>query len=177
MNNFTDELLRYPIGKFSPKESYSREERDAFILSIERLPDSITTLVNSFSKKQWETPYREGGWTAQQVVHHLADSHMNAYVRIKWTLTEESPIIKAYDEKLWAETPEVFADPGLSLNLLKALHTKWVTLLRRIPEDQLERYFIHPETKKQNSISRMMGLYSWHGEHHYGHLKIIAGNN
>lgn len=168
------EQLQYPIGKFSPKPSYTAQERASFIDSIEGLPAEIESLIKSFSEKQWSTPYREGGWTACQVVHHVADSHMNAYIRIKWTLTEETPVIKAYDEKLWALTPEVSFDPLFSLALLKALHAKWALLLRNIPEDQLQRAFVHPDTGKKNSIERMLALYSWHGEHHLGHLKIVA---
>ncbi len=167
---------QYPIGDFSPKDVYTSEEREGFIKSIETLPGRIEKLVESFTPTQWETTYREGGWTARQVVHHVADSHMNAYIRVKWALTEDTPLIKAYDEKAWAMTPEVSADTSLSLKLLRALHAKWVTLLRSIPESQLNRAFIHPATKKQNSIERMIALYSWHGEHHLAHLKLIAGN-
>ena len=100
---------------------------------------------------------------------------MNAYVRFKWTLTENVPLIKAYDEKLWAETPEVALDPSLSVNLLKALHAKWVSLLRQLKPDDLERAFTHPETKKQVPLRQMVALYAWHGEHHLGHLAIISG--
>lgn len=166
---------QYPIGKFSPKDSYNSEERERFIRSIETLPGEIEKLVKNFTPVQWATPYREGGWTARQVVHHIADSHMNAYIRVKWALTEDMPLIKAYDEKAWATTPEIDADVVLSLNLLRALHAKWVVLLRAVPDSQLNRAFIHPDTKKQNTIERMIALYSWHGEHHLGHLKLIAG--
>ena len=169
------ELLKYPIGKFSPLESYSQAELSQAINVIESLPERIEILTRTFSAKQWETPYREGGWTARQVVHHISDSHLNAYVRIKWTLTEDNPLIKAYNEKLWAETPEVSLDPTLSIGLLIALHLKWTALLRLIRPEDLKRQFVHPETKKQVSIERMIALYAWHSEHHYAHLKIIAG--
>lgn len=166
---------QYPIGKLVPKDSYTAEEREGFIRSIETIPAQIENLVKDFTPEQWETPYREGGWTARQVVHHIADSHMNAYIRVKWALTEETPQIKAYDEKAWATTPEVAADVSLSISLLHALHAKFATLLRGIHEDQLSRAFIHPATGKLNSVERMMALYSWHGEHHLGHLKLVAG--
>lgn len=169
-----DDQLRYPIGKFSAKDSYTREERQAFIQQIATLPSRVEEEIKGFSEKQWNTAYRQGGWTARQVVHHLADSHMNAYIRVKWTLTEDSPVIKAYDEKLWAETPEVALDPLLSLNLLKSLHAKWTALLNNLPAETLGRYFIHPDDNRQNSIERMIALYSWHGDHHLGHLKIIS---
>jgi len=169
----SDDLLRYPIGNFAPKESYSSEDRQAFIHQIASLPSRVEGVIKGFSELQWKTAYREGGWTARQVVHHMADSHMNAYVRIKWTLTEDSPMIKAYNEKLWAETPEITVDPMISLNLLKSLHVKWSALLQSIPDEMLKRYFVHPDNKKEYSIERMMALYSWHGDHHLGHLKII----
>ncbi|TXH25902.1 MAG: metal-dependent hydrolase, partial [Cyclobacteriaceae bacterium] len=114
-----------------------------------------------------------GGWTARQVLHHLADSHMHAYIRFKWTLTENSPTIKAYNEKLWAETYEVAQDPALSINLLKALHAKWITLLRSLKPVDFEKYFVHPETGKQVRLDRLAATYAWHGEHHLGHLRII----
>lgn len=173
MNDAIDQL-RYPVGKFSPKDSYSREERETFIRTIENLPVELDALLKNFSPEQWETPYREGGWTARQVVHHIADSHMNGYIRLKWTLTEETPVIKAYDEKLWAETAEVSADPAVSLDLIRSLHAKWVLLFRNIPEQELQKSFVHPETRKHYSIERLLALYGWHSTHHLGHLKIIA---
>jgi hypothetical protein len=173
MSNAEDSL-RYPIGKFTPQESYSTAEIRANIARIESVPQKIETVFKGLSLKQLETVYREGGWTARQVLHHVADSHMNAYIRIKWTLTEITPTIKAYDEKLWAETPEVKEDPGVSVQLLKALHTKFVLLLKNINEQDLRKEFTHPETKKNVSIERMIALYAWHGEHHLGHLHIIA---
>jgi hypothetical protein len=99
---------------------------------------------------------------------------MNAYIRFKWTLTEDTPLIKAYDEKLWAETPEVKLDPQVSLNLLKALHIKWVALLKLIRPEDLKRAFTHPDTKKNVPLDRLMATYAWHGEHHLGHLEIIS---
>ena len=169
-----DEELRYPIGKFQPKDSYTTEETAQNIASIENLPFQVEQLAGSFSEEQLSTRYRDGGWTARQVLHHLADSHMNAYVRFKWTLTEETPIIKAYDEKAWAETPETTLTPAISLALLKALHVKWTALLKRLDDKSLKREFIHPETKRHIRLERMVALYAWHGHHHLGHLKIVA---
>lgn len=169
----SDENLRYPVGKFQPKESYTAEEITKFIAAIEAAPEKIAEAFKKLSAKQLATPYREGGWTARQVLHHLADSHMHAYIRFKWTLTEASPTIKAYNEKLWAETYETTQDPALSVNLFKALHTKWVTLLRALTPADLEKYFVHPETGKQIRLDRLMATYAWHGEHHLGHLNII----
>ncbi len=172
MNN--DDALRYPIGKFSPQESYTQEEIKLNIGRIESLPAKIEELAKSFSVKQLETPYREEGWTARQVLHHLSDSHLNAYIRTKWTLTEETPLIKAYNEKDWAQTPETKLDPSISIALLKALHVKWTALLYTLDGSALQKAFIHPETKKQVTMARQIATYAWHGEHHLGHLKIIA---
>lgn len=173
MNN-TEDQLRYPIGKFSAKAHYTAEDLHSCLHRIEGLPALIVNEIKDFTPQQLDTPYREGGWTARQVLHHLADSHMNAYIRFKWTLTEETPLIKAYDEKAWAETPEISLDPVISVELLKALHTKWVALLKLLSPGALKKTFIHPETKKSLSLEHMMALYAWHGEHHLHHLKIIA---
>src|SRR5690606_7466398 len=114
-------------------------------------------------------------WTGRQVVHHLADSHMNSYIRFKWTLTEATPVIKAYDEKAWAKTPETKLDPEISLKLLESLHPKWVALLKMLTKDDMKKSFIHPDTNKHNPIQHLIPMYAWHGDHHLGHLKIIAG--
>jgi uncharacterized protein (UPF0335 family) len=172
MNN--DELLRYPIGKFIARDSYTAEELQNCIEQIERLPREIEKTINSLTIKQLDTPYREGGWTARQVVHHMADSHLNAYIRLKWTITESTPVIKAYQEKAWAETPETKLDPVISIELLKALHAKWTALLRRLDPADFKKEFIHPDTNKHMRLDRITAMYAWHGEHHFGHLKIVA---
>ena len=118
----SNDHLRYPIGKFSSQEVYTEEEIRLNIARIANLPDQVEKIAVSLSGKQLDTAYRDEGWTARQVIHHLADSHMNAYIRFKWSLTESTPIIKAYDEKAWAETPETKLDPGISIALLKAPH-------------------------------------------------------
>lgn len=171
----SDDLLRYPIGKFSAKDSYTPEEVSSLIKRIEDLPAKLEAVVKTLSAAQLDTPYREGGWTARQVLHHLPDSHINAYVRTKWTLTEDTPAIKAYDEKAWAETPEVSGDPALSLAVLKALHGKWVVLLRGLSTKDLEKKFFHPDSKKHVRLDQVVATYAWHGEHHLGHVKIVAG--
>jgi hypothetical protein len=150
------------------------EEVKTFIQRIEEVPAKIEKVYQSLSANQLDMPYREGGWTARQVLHHLPDSHLNAYIRIKWTLTEETPTIKAYDEKAWATTPETNGDPSVSIALLKALHTKWVILLKSLQPSDLERKFFHPESKKHVRLDQAIATYAWHGEHHLGHLKIVA---
>jgi len=172
-----NEHLRYPVGKFSAKDSYSTEELQHFIQQIEMLPREIEKTINSLTVKQLDTPYRKGGWTARQVVHHLADSHMNAYIRTKWMLTEETPLIKVYNEKAWAETPETKLDPVISIDVLKALHIKWTALLKRIDPRDFRREYLHPETKKHIRMDRVIAMYAWHGEHHFGHLKIVANKS
>lgn len=162
--------LKYPIGRFSSREFHTPTEIQENIIRIQTLPDRLAEALKGMVPNQLDTPYREGGWTVRQVVHHLADSHMNAYIRTKWVLTEESPVIKAYFEKLWVETPECKADPTVSVNLLSALHTKWVILLKAIKKDQLKRDFVHPDTNKSIALHNLIGMYAWHGDHHLAHI-------
>ncbi len=164
------EDIRYPIGKFTAPETYSEEDLSQYIKRIEELPGKLAAAIHNLSDPQLDTSYREGGWTVRQVVHHVADSHMHAYIRTKWTLTESEPVIKAYLEKLWAETGETKSHPDLSVSLLKALHARWVVLLRATSLSDLDRFFIHPETKRQVTLKTLMGLYAWHGEHHLAHI-------
>lgn len=171
----SDERLQYPIGKFTAKEAYTSEEISALIHSIEILPGKIEEVFKKLSLTQLDTPYRPGGWTARQVLHHVPDSHMNAYIRFKWSLTENTPLIKAYNEKDWAETYETKLDPALSVALLKSLHAKWVTLLKLLTKEDLQKSFVHPETGKNVRLDRLVALYAWHGEHHLGHLKLVLG--
>lgn len=174
MSNDQDEALRYPVGRFTAQEQYTPEAISALIATIAALPKKIEDQAAMLTSQQLDTPYRPGGWTARQVIHHVSDSHLNAFIRLKWTLTEETPTIKAYDEKAWALTPEVAGDPQVSIALLKALHAKWVTLLRQLTPQDLQKQFLHPETNKHVRIDRQIATYAWHGEHHLGHLKIVA---
>jgi uncharacterized damage-inducible protein DinB len=162
--------LQYPIGKFLAQDTYTTSEIVENIKRIEWLPAKLTTAIQGLNDSQLDTPYREGGWTVRQVVHHVSDSHLNAFIRLKWTLTEDSPIIKAYEEKAWALTPEVSEDPQLSIALLKALHTKWVTLLKKLSEQDWQKYFTHPQTQKQVKLVVQLAMYAWHGEHHLAHI-------
>jgi len=175
--NSDDEHLRYPVGRFTPKETYSRDELNQYIAQIQQLPEAIEQAMNTLKPGALDIPYREGGWTARQVLHHLPDSHLNAYIRFKWTLTESTPTIKAYDEKGWAETPDTKGDPTVSLHLLRALHAKWTVLLTSLDDSQLKREFIHPDTRRHLSLARMVATYAWHGQHHLGHLRIVSGKS
>ncbi len=169
-----EDIQRYPIGKFIAKESYTPEEVKNFISRIESLPKKMEKAIEGLSDTQLDIPYREGGWTVRQVIHHVADSHMNAYIRIKWTLTENTPIIKAYNEKLWAETPETKLTPTLSLTLLSALHAKLVALTSRLQEEDLSKKFIHPDSKKEVRLDQLLGMYAWHGVHHLTHIIALS---
>jgi hypothetical protein len=162
--------FQYPIGKFQAKSEYTPVEILENIQRIESLPASLTSATNSLTDAQLDTPYREGGWTVRQVIHHLADSHMNAYIRTKWTLTEESPLIKAYGEKDWANTPETTEAPAISLSLLTALHTKWTILLKKLSPTDLQKHFVHPQTQKNVKLVTQIALYAWHSDHHLAHI-------
>lgn len=169
-----DESLRFPIGRFAPQDSYTFEELQRHIDRIEALPPRLKKAVGALTPEQLDTPYREGGWTLRQVIHHLADSHTNAYVRLKWSLTESTPTIKAYDEKAWAETAEIKEDPEISLRMIEGLHARWVKLLKALRPEDFEKGYIHPDNGKFVSLSRQVALYSWHGEHHLAHLGLVA---
>ena len=169
----TEEELRYPTGKFAARENYTTEDLQQFIRRIESLPAKVDEATKTLTASQLNTPYREGGWTLRQVLHHIPESHMNAYIRFKWALTEETPTIKAYNEKAWAETPEIVLDPRISIDLLKALHVKWVALMKSLSQKDLQRQYIHPETHKVNRLDNMIAMYAWHGEHHLGHINSL----
>lgn len=168
-----DEDPRYPIGKYVPRDGYSGEELSSLINRIATLPERLQRAVHGLSPVQLDTPYRDGGWTVRQVVHHVADSHTNAYIRVKWALSESSPLIKAYDEKGWAITPETKEDPSLSIAVLQSLHAKWVRLLVKLSPEELARDFIHPSTKKSARIEQIIGMYAWHGDHHLAHITAL----
>ncbi len=167
------ELERYPIGRFAPQESYSANDIAASITRIESLPSKLEHVSKSFSEEQLNTHYRDGGWSVRQVLHHVSDSHMNAYIRIKWALTEEEPTIKAYNEKAWANTPETQANPSISIELLKDLHTKWILLLKELKPEDFEKAFIHPDGKKHTRIDKAIAMYAWHGEHHLAQITSL----
>lgn len=170
----SEEAHRYPVGKFKPQPEYSLEEIKRNIQLIKNFPDELEGALKNCTTIQLDTPYREGGWTIRQVVHHLADSHMHAYIRVKWALTEDAPVIKAYDEKRWAETPETKGDPSLSIALLKTLHAKWVALLSSLSPADFKKVFVHPESGKEVPMDRQVAIYAWHGQHHLGHVKLVV---
>ena len=163
------ELLRYPIGKFKYDPAVKNIGKDMERLLA--LPATLRSAVNGLSDAQLDTAYRQGGWTLRQVVHHLPDSHMNAYIRFKLAITEENPIIRTYKENIWAECKEArFGDILISLNLLSALHIRWVEFLKSLNEDDFERTYHHPEHNKNIKLKEVLNMYAWHGEHHLGHI-------
>jgi quercetin dioxygenase-like cupin family protein len=166
--------LRYPIGKFQWEDDLSEARRGELIDQIAEAPARVRAAVAGFTEQQYDTPYREGGWTVRQVVHHLADSHMNAYVRFKLAMTEEEPTIKTYEQQLWAETPDAKTAPAeFSLTLLGSLHQRWSVLLRSMSGADFNRKFTHPEHGKI-TLERLLGLYAWHGRHHTAHITSLC---
>jgi len=161
---------RYPIGKFDRSVVVTKEMRDEFIKTIETLPSQLRKEVENLSQQQLDTPYREGGWTVRQVIHHLPDSHLNAYVRFKLALTEDNPKVKSYEEHLWAELKDTFDTPvELSLTLLDVLHKRWVILLNSLTNKQFERTLQYPEWGNI-PLSTTLALYDWHSKHHLAHI-------
>ena len=161
--------LRYPIGQFSPADPVTYEQVHAWIDDIAALPADLRLAVSALVGAQLDTPYRPDGWTVRQVVHHLPDSHMNSLIRFKWALTEDRPLIKAYDEKGWAVLPDSREPVAGSLDLLDALHSRWVSLLRGLSRTQLQREFVHPESGPA-TLAVTVGSYAWHGRHHLAHI-------
>jgi len=161
---------RYPIGKFTYTDPPSEEDRARFIREIEQTPANLRAAVKGLSPQQIETPYREGGWTIRQVVHHVPESHMNAYIRFKLALTEDQPLIKPYMEDRWAKLPDAQATPlETSLALLDSLHDRFVRLLRLIKPEEWKRTFRHPELGVV-PLEKNLALYAWHGKHHLAHI-------
>jgi len=170
----TDEL-RYPIGRMPRTEAtLSAAERERYISSIEKLPRRLRAAVAAFTPERWQTPYRPGGWTVHQLVHHIPDSHVNAYTRFKLALTEDMPTIKPYDEAKWAELPDGKSRlVEESLMLLEALHARWVFLLRRMQPADFARKLNHPDWETPLSLDQMLALYSWHCRHHVAHITTV----
>ena len=169
----TEVDLRFPIGKFTFAGDVNDAQRKQFIRDIAETPARLRAATAGLTAEQLETPYREGGWTVRQVVHHVVDSHLNSYVRFRLALTEDAPAIKPYDEARWAELPDARHAPvELSLTLLDALHQRWVILLESFTEADFARTFTHPEMG-QVSLDKNLALYSWHGRHHAAHITSL----
>ncbi len=163
------EALRYPVGRFMPSASYTGAARASSVDVLRALPERLRVAVAGLSGGQLDTPYREGGWTVRQVVHHVADSHANSYVRMKLALTEDWPMIKPYDEAAWARLSDSSLPVQVSLDLLAALHLRWVALLKSMSEEDFRRGYTHPDSGRQD-LARVLALYDWHSRHHTAHI-------
>jgi len=160
---------RYPVGKFERPDKITPDDRRNAIASIAEMPEELRNAVDGLDSDQLNTPYREGGWTVRQLVHHIADSHMNAFIRMRLALTEDWPTIKPYDEKAWAMLHDSVAPVEWSLELIEALHARWVMMLQALTEEQWARGFNHPENGPM-TIEMAALLYSWHSRHHVAHI-------
>jgi uncharacterized damage-inducible protein DinB len=174
MSKVIEKNLSYPIGQYQP-QPFSIDQKVEWMADIKFLPLQLENAVLNLDESQLHIPYREGGWTVQQVVHHVADSHMNAYIRFKVGLTEDNPTIKPYNEKLWAEFSDVQKLPiNISLTLLHALHLRWYETLKYVTDEQWNnRTVFHPEHKKTMRLWYLLGLYAWHGKHHVAHVNSL----
>lgn len=166
--------LSYPIGKFQWSGALTPAERERFIEQIAAMPEKFRAAVAGLSSKQLDTPYRPGGWTVRQLVHHVPDSHMNAYIRSKLALTENQPTIKPYEQQLWANLADAADTPiETSLVLLDALHERWVVLLRSLEPQDFARLLNHPEHAAPMSLDALLADYAWHGAHHTAHITAL----
>jgi uncharacterized damage-inducible protein DinB len=162
---------RYPIGTFQRRDELTADERAAMLDDIAAAPARMREAVAGLTAEQLDTPYREGGWTLRQVVHHVPDSHLNAYCRLKLALTEEQPTIRPYDESLWAKLEDVKRTPvEVSLTLLESLHARWMDLFRAMKPEDFRRTFKHPEHDGTQTLDWLVAMYAWHGRHHVGHI-------
>jgi hypothetical protein len=166
------DTLRYPIGRFTPPATSTPELRAAHIETLRLLPERLQAAVAGLNDAQLDTPYREGGWTLRQVVHHVADSHINAYVRFKLALTEDWPTIKPYDEAAWANLADSKLPIDASLALIAALHARWVALLESLEPEDFLRGYNHPELGRQE-LATVLAIYEWHSRHHAAHIAAL----
>jgi uncharacterized damage-inducible protein DinB len=165
--------LRYPVGKFSPEPELNDVSRQNLIRQITEAPAKLREAIKGLTEEQLDTPYRPGGWTVRQVVHHIPDSHMNAYIRFKLGMTEQEPQVKPYKEKLWAELVDAKSSPiEPSLTLLESLHQRWTVFLRSMATADFARTVNHPENGMM-TLDRVLQLYAWHGRHHVAHITSL----
>jgi hypothetical protein len=165
---------QYPVGRFQAPKSLSPADRVHLIDSIASAPDRMREAATGLSPLELDTPYREGGWTARQVIHHVPESHMNAYIRFKLALTEDKPVVKPYDEAAWAKLNDIGQTPvELSLALMDSLHQRWVILMRGMSDAEWQRQFIQPEFGVSRTLELTLAVYAWHGDHHVAHVQSV----
>jgi exoribonuclease II len=170
------EHLQYPIGKFTAGLLHSDDEIKSYVNEIKLLPQLLKNLTENLSNEELNKTYREGSWTVKQVIHHLGESHINCYIRIKLALTEENPTIKPYQEDLWVKTKENdFLSHHVSIQLVETIHVKIVCLAETLTAQDLQRTYVHPQYQRISPISDVLALYSWHGKHHLAHIKLALG--
>lgn len=170
------EHLKYPIGRFDKTRIFSIDDRESALNYLAGFPDILEAELKALNNSDLLKVYRPDGWNIRQLVHHLADSHTNLYVRIKIALTEENPPVKGYEEDLWAELPDYEMDLSLSLGMLRFLHAKIVYILRSMPLEGFERTYYHPQYKETYVLKNVIHLYKWHSEHHLEHIRIAKTN-
>ncbi|KAA0550045.1 putative metal-dependent hydrolase [Bacillus sp. BGMRC 2118] len=163
--------LQYPIGPFEPPTSFDVDKIEQWIHDITNLPVNLHLKLDKSTEEQLDSPYRKGGWTVRQVVHHLADSHMNCFVRFKLALTENTPVVKAYDESAWANMPDSKGDITSSLQIIEGIHFRWSVLLRAMTNEDYNKMISHPEIGDV-TLYQLLSLYSWHSRHHLAHIEI-----
>jgi hypothetical protein len=174
MEELNLEKLKYPIGKFLAPSEYTVKYILEKITEIELFPEKLKAETFFLSDEELDTPYRPEGWTIRQVIHHCAESHMNCFIRLKWALTENNPVIKAYDENLWAALPDNLKMPiQASLSLLEGLHSRLAFIMKNLANEELERSFVHPENNSEYKIKEIIGLYAWHSNHHLAHITTL----
>tara|TARA_R110000868_G_scaffold386643_6_gene655007 strand:- start:63 stop:608 length:546 start_codon:yes stop_codon:yes gene_type:complete len=174
MNDQDFERLKYPIGQFDCPSNITEQHIASWISILEHFPNRLENLVKDLNDSQLDTTYRPNGWTIRQVIHHLSDSHHHSYTRFKWALTEDKPLIKAYNETAWADLFDSKTAPiEMSLFHLKAVHSKLVYLLKGLDIDDFNKSFIHPETNSEVLLSYNVGNYAWHSNHHYAHIENV----
>ncbi|TAE46973.1 MAG: putative metal-dependent hydrolase [Bacteroidetes bacterium] len=173
MSDLQLEKLRFPVGRSATRDTLSEAERVSFIQVIENLPAEMNAAVAGLDDAQLDTPYRADGWTVRQVVHHVADSHMNAFIRFRLALTEEGPTIKTYEEKAWAELVDSLTLPvAASLGILEGLHARWTLMLRHMSSEDFARVLLHPD-RGLLTLDEMLCLYEWHSRHHVAHISSL----
>lgn len=167
--------LRFPVGRFTAPTNISPEDRARYIHTLDHFPQQLTATVADWSDTQLDTPYRPEGWTARQVIHHVADSHANCFIRFKLALTEDNPTIKPYHENIWAEGVDYQIPAEASLAIINGIHTRWVHLLKNMSAEDFQKTFYHPELKKALTLDGALALYDWHSRHHLGHVNLVKG--